>query len=65
MENMNQTNLIKEDNLFMTEDTYGNESLIYSEIASEEFMTSTKVLLDSDNPFSMEENVEFRLYEAY
>lgn len=65
MENMNQTNLIKGDNLFMKEDIFGNESLIYSEIASEEFMKSTKILFDTDNPFSMEENVEFRLDDAY
>jgi hypothetical protein len=52
-----------EDVLFLSDDDFGNESLIYFEISSEEFKKNNDFILDKVNPLYWEETDEFGIYE--
>ncbi len=63
MKNNCNPGLKKEDTLFMTDDDYGNESLIYFEIASEEFKQNNDFLLDKTLSLYWEETDEYGFYD--
>ena len=63
MKNYINPGLKKEDTLFMSDDDYGNESLIYFEIATDEFKQNNDFLLEKKSSLYWEETDEYGIYD--